>query len=422
MTEILKIRNFAGIQQLDLELRKINVLIGPQAAGKSICAKLFFYFKGFIHEISSAVENQQNKRELEKGFLNKFEEYFPPQSWSKGQFTIRYELGEIFIQISREDTKRSRLTLTYSDYFYEELKATRQEFRKLLEAPSKKSSRDQWRAFYKTKESLLDRVNNHLGYPAGFNPLFIPAGRSFFAYLQISIFTFLSSNKAMDPFLTEFGRLYENMKSLRRRISEFDDDEKRKKNDIERIIQDILCGKHIHEKGKDFLELIDGRRINVSNSSSGQQEMLPLAVILGVLPFYALGPVGSSVFIEEPEAHLFPTAQRRTVELLATVYNTSESPLQLIITTHSPYILTAFNNLLEAGALSQRLTDKKRAQVNDIVPATQMLKPDDFRAYALANGKAQLICCEDTDLISTNIIDDVSNELSIQFGHLLDLE
>ncbi|NET05121.1 MAG: AAA family ATPase [Symploca sp. SIO2B6] len=43
MMERLLIENFVGIKKLDIELKKINILIGPQASGKSVCAKLLFY-------------------------------------------------------------------------------------------------------------------------------------------------------------------------------------------------------------------------------------------------------------------------------------------------------------------------------------------------------------------------------------------
>lgn len=38
--ERLIIDNFAGIKHLEIELKKINILIGPQGTGKSVCAKL----------------------------------------------------------------------------------------------------------------------------------------------------------------------------------------------------------------------------------------------------------------------------------------------------------------------------------------------------------------------------------------------
>ena len=43
MPERLMIHNFAGIQEIDIALSNINILIGPQATGKSMCAKGLYY-------------------------------------------------------------------------------------------------------------------------------------------------------------------------------------------------------------------------------------------------------------------------------------------------------------------------------------------------------------------------------------------
>ncbi len=51
MIEKLRIENFAGISLLEIELNEINILLGPQALGKSITAKLLFYFKFFYGRI-----------------------------------------------------------------------------------------------------------------------------------------------------------------------------------------------------------------------------------------------------------------------------------------------------------------------------------------------------------------------------------
>ncbi|WP_229424113.1 AAA family ATPase [Moorena producens] len=65
MVEKLTVKNFAGIDELEIEVKRINIVIGPQASGKSVCAKLLFYFKNFVWKILYTVENQQTKRQLE---------------------------------------------------------------------------------------------------------------------------------------------------------------------------------------------------------------------------------------------------------------------------------------------------------------------------------------------------------------------
>jgi AAA15 family ATPase/GTPase len=428
MAEKLIVKNFAGIKDLEIEIKRINILIGPQASGKSVCAKLLFYFKNFVWEILSVVDNEQTKRNLDSNYSKTFEEYFPPDCWGKQDFFIRYEISNVFIEVSRKQDTKGRISLSYSDFFKKELTNLRNLLKKGRE---KKSEIDlSWDILYdlyfskeKLKEHLVESLGRSIGREAAFNQLFIPAGRSFFANLQSNIFSFLSSNNTLDPFLRSFGSTYETIKKLRIQYKIAPEDKYTKDilEEINRLIEQSLCGKHIQEKGKDFLEVADGRRISIANSSSGQQETLPLTIILAALPFIVSPPVGQTVYIEEPEAHLFPSAQRNIVELIATVFNFRKKQLQFFITTHSPYVLTALNNLLQAGLLYEESSEDIQHQLEKIVSRYKSLDVDDLSAYALSDGKCNTIVCPDTGLIEARVIDSVSDELAIEFDQLLNL-
>ncbi|MEG5033408.1 AAA family ATPase [Microcoleus sp. AT3-D2] len=427
MAEKLIIRNFCGIQNLEIQIKRINILIGPQASGKSVCAKLLFYFKNFVWEILSVVENEQTKRNLDSNYSKRFEEYFPPDSWGKQDFFIRYEISNVFIEVRRKQDTKGRISLSYSDFFKKELADLRNLLKKAREESSEitfsfniiNSSLFSQKIL---KDHLVESLGRSIGREAAFNQLFIPAGRSFFANLQSNIFSFLSSNNTLDPFLRSFGSTYERIKNLR--IQYIPPEDKYTKDiveEINRLIEQSLCGKHIHEKGKDFLEVADGRRISIANSSSGQQETLPLTIILAALPVLASPPVGQTVYIEEPEAHLFPSAQRNIVELIATVFNSRKEQLQFFITTHSPYVLTALNNLLQAGLLYEESSEDIQHQLEKIVSRYKSLDVDDISAYVLMKGKCNSIVCPDTGLIDARVIDSVSDELAIEFDQLLNL-
>jgi len=429
--EKIEIKDFVGIKDITLEIKQINILIGPQASGKSIIAKLLFYFKSFIFEIISAAEQPKSKKDLDRDYKRKFEQYFPSSSWGKEKFKIRYYIGENFIEVSSKrsttQNKSPEIVLSYSDFYKDQFTNLRtviqKQNKKVAEQEIQISILSRLDSSYDITKSFLSTVSN-LNRITAFSQLYIPAGRSFFAHLKSSIFTFLSENNAVDPFLIEFGTYYEQAKNpIRRELFS----RKTVKNpdlhhEIASLNKKILCGEYLQKDGEDYLKVKGSRQIGIANSSSGQQETLPLAIILGTIAFTNPKIGGSSVYIEEPEAHIFPAAQKDIVELISTVYNSRKDSLQFLITTHSPYILTAFNNLLQAGLLAVGATEEKIKKISHNVPKTRFLNPEEIAVYSLSDGYCQSILDSETGLINTNIIDEVSNELAIQFDELLDID
>ena len=166
--------------------------------------------------------------------------------------------------------------------------------------------------------------------------------------------------------------------------------------------------------------------MHLHNASSGQQEIIR---VLQDLFLIILDKKSVFRIIEEPEAHLYPTAQKRIIELMAIVVNQTDS--QIIITTHSPYILSSINNLLYAKKLTT-IDKSSMEKIDKIIPKVTQLNPEHFRAYSLRNitntslGKStpycQTIFDNNTGLISQNYLDDVSEELGEQFENLYALQ
>ncbi len=418
--EKLTIENFAGIESLEIDLNNINLLLGPQASGKSISAKLMFYFKSFIGEIREGIEDEKSKREIDKEHINKFNTYFPKESWPNDDFSIKYISNTTEISITRTNGKP--LKLDYSS----NIKRIINTSRNILKKEQEKFKSSKRISHYEISRSFTKKYNalisNEISKCAVYNQVFIPAGRSFFSNIQSSIFSFLSSNKSLDPFLIQFGSFYESFKRFATDDIYIDDKSKIDKA-FESIISNILNSDYIREKDKDYLMHSDKRKVNLSNASSGQQEILPLLIILKGLLRITFSGEGAVLYIEEPEAHLSPTAQKMVVRLFARIFNSSKNDFQLIVTTHSPYILSSFNNLMYAGHLTRVLEPEKTKLIYDIVPRSEVVQPNNVYAYSLTSKKEiENLIDDETKLISQNILDDVSNEISIEFGKLLDLE
>lgn len=131
------------------------------------------------------------------------------------------------------------------------------------------------------------------------------------------------------------------------------------------------------------MEENDGRLVKVSRSSSGQQELLPPAVALEVLRTARFRENAVTIFIEEPEAHLFPDAQKRIVYEITQVLNRLIKcglDAKILLSSHSPYVMTSFNNLLEAGSIINE-DERKNHKVNRVMPKDSPLMPGITQAY-----------------------------------------
>lgn len=423
--EKLTVKNFLNIKDIEFNLSKINIIIGQQASGKSVIAKLVYFFKDFFIKYRSSMQNKQKKAEFDRTIIANFKEIFPYYSWKGQEFELFYELDKYSISIINKKTPngKPKLSLEYSEYLVKiRWKIIAEYEEKSLEYTKQgKSSQAIFTEYnqeifpkYILTETQLEIIHSLI---------FIPAGRSFFGNLQNNVFSLLSENIPIDYFLKKFGStnevaryLYGHKERLFYNLHN---------NSVDQLINQIIVGDFVYEKDQSWIYTSKTRRVNLSNSSSGQQESLPMALILAVLPF--LFSEESYFFVEEPEAHLFPTSQKHVISLISQVFNGTEKKHKFIITTHSPYILTAFNNLIQAGNTLKALREKP--EQNDllkdlfkIVPESQILDINDVAAYTIKNGMIESLINEENNLIDTNIIDEVSNEFSQVFEKLIELE
>ena len=397
---------------MTFDFRFINILIGPQGSGKSVTVKLLYFFKSFFGEIIKSVESEESKRELDKRQTDNFTNFFPQESWPKGNFRIVYSIDNTEISIIRTNNV---LKFDYS----ENLKKVIIKARKLVTEEKAKIAKNpkfgSFSAKLKTQEKIKECISAEISSISTYDQFFIPAGRSFFANIQKSIFSFLRDNSSLDPFLIEFGSFYESIKQIYKDVINEKPD-----REFDELASQILSSSYLREKDKDFLIHSDNRKVNLSNASSGQQETLPLIMILKSL-IALKSSNGVTIYIEEPEAHLFPIAQKRIVQLLARTFNNKKTNFQIIVTTHSPYILSSFNNLMQAGRLIKLKPDSIE-KINEIIPPEEQINPNILTAYSLNQGKKESLIDEESTLISQTILDSVSNEIAMEFGNLLDIE
>jgi predicted ATP-binding protein involved in virulence len=141
-----------------------------------------------------------------------------------------------------------------------------------------------------------------------------------------------------------------------------------------------------------------------------------MLLILKTWPFFYGKKIHQTFFIEEPEAHLFPVSQKQIISLIATIYNAVGH--SFFITTHSPYILTAINNLV----VGQDAYDKANGDTNKlkklekVLSTDELIRLEDVSAYTLNKGKLESIIDMENRLIGANLLDAVSDEFDAAFS------
>lgn len=127
------------------------------------------------------------------------------------------------------------------------------------------------------------------------------------------------------------------------------------------------------------------------------------------------------LFIEEPEQNLYPESQKQLllniVEALIKANNISKRKNFIVMTTHSPYILSVLNVLMRA---KQSFTLNKDKTIEKIDKKYIMQKYD-IKAYHIENGKVNCILEKDPDMISGLELDSVSDWVEESITSLNDI-
>jgi hypothetical protein len=108
----------------------------------------------------------------------------------------------------------------------------------------------------------------------------------------------------------------------------------------------------------------------IAMAPSGVREAITVALALIMVEPKELVPV--SVFVEEPEAHLHPRAQRTLARIISRALNMGKN---VIVTTHSDYLITALNNLIALSQLPSRRL-KRLGYTRE-----EVLSPESVAAY-----------------------------------------
>ena len=440
------INNFAAIGSLELSLDKnLSVIIGAQASGKSTVSKLIYFcrkVKDYMLEFLIEPKNFTTIHPNE--YYSYFLKYIRKQFM--GCFGTTKHMRPFLIDFyydwdeqeqGRTSLSRKKMSLTldksgfvrvnFSKDLADQIKILMSESAQLFSSTINESS---------TIESLLSDlktrqvVKNHFsGVVADIfqdyeEILYIPAGRSILATLSEQLHDLDVS--IMDLPLQEFINLIQNTKKtfgakIPDIIANYTKtiDGQIKNTDVDlaySIVRKVLRGDYVNESDGEKLYYNDREYVKLMYASSGQQEVLWILLLIFIR---ILEQRKIFLVLEEPEAHLFPSAQKDIIELIALLINSTGSTV--FITTHSPYILTSIN----LSVYSAKVENKITSSTVPVVKKLLRISPKQMDAFIIDNSNSfafNSIKDIDEQLIDATQIDGISNLINESTEKIMDLE
>ena len=125
-----------------------------------------------------------------------------------------------------------------------------------------------------------------------------------------------------------------------------------------------------------------------------------------------------TICIEEPEISLFPERQKGLLEYIVSIIKKINS--RVVITTHSPYILSAFNNLILANNTADEKKDRTE-EIEVIIERDKWVDFEEVSVYEVKDGKIISLLESEYKGIDINAIDKVSDRLSEDVDKLISI-
>lgn len=154
-----------------------------------------------------------------------------------------------------------------------------------------------------------------------------------------------------------------------------------------------------------MVDVGNGLNIDLYNASSSIKQLAPLLLYLRYR-----AAKGDLLIIDEPEMNLHPESQAKLLEVLAMLVNQG---VYVLLTTHSPYILSHLNNLAQTEEVSAA-AKKRQAKSLYLNDSAALLSMDQISAYEMRDN--QLHSLKDPDYgIRWDTLSDVSGDLQRKF-------
>ncbi|MDD7258298.1 MAG: AAA family ATPase [Prevotellaceae bacterium] len=414
----IQLRNIGPIQEAELQFNHLNVFIGPQSSGKSTIAKII----SFCMWLEKDIILKQGKAHIDKEYL-------------KRELILFHEMSTYFIEDSFLRFNSSLIDFTFhnlEDFSIHIIGDFQEEcVGKVAYIPSERNVLSipgistlplgytyvrgfifDWlslRDKYKEAFPLLslgsayhydDQNGDRISLGKGKDISLSQASSGLQAIIPILVYTHYVTHWVYDNNLDiSFDKYYAIQKVLLKDMVK-NDNQVREEEEIE----EALKIESLKEQLSKLLSLIYH---DIQNTNF--RETADLVSRIGKPHF-------TNLVIEEPEMNIFPETQYTLIKELVGQMDFSRGD-RLTLTTHSPYILTSINNLIQADNAIREGQDA--SVVSQVIPSASQLAFDKVSAWSVSNGTITPITDSSTQLISAEALDSASDYISSDFDRLI---
>jgi predicted ATP-dependent endonuclease of OLD family len=391
VSEELYVKNFFTIDEFEWKIKEFNILTGGMGSGKSICVKLLWFLEHILYSLvfyQSITKDDLSSSIFSAKIAKEFSEIFHAGNFDFRKTKIRYKYscnGGVFDLRAEWNNEKNDFVWS-SKYLDDHLQ--------------------KWQEFFENKDTSGDidiivsnRIHNSIAkefkdtFPIG--TMFIPAARAIAAITDNTDF--------LDPFIVRFIKTCKRIIRFKNVLSSED-------------VNKILHIKRIRyeEKKGIIITLPNKHEVSPLYLSSGQQELLYLLIYFNYMKRYPpyIYATSTSIFIEEPEAHLFPEDQKRTIEFIVETFrlfsDKGKRPVRFYITTHSPYILNIVSTMMNRGRLKMEMDELKETEFDSL----HYFNKGEVSAYSIDFDKiVRSMVSEDETYIYAQKIDEISKAI-----------
>lgn len=401
----IEIKNIGPIKEVDIELNKINVLMGPQSSGKSTIAKIisFCQWAEKRYMLDGEFKYDVNEQLLE--FHRLSENYF----YENSSFT--YETDFITIIYKGKKLKKS-FRKKQTSKIYKKSKniyiPSERNFVSVIPNLSK---------YKETNDNIMSFVYDWFTAKRMFNH------NNLLPVLNLGIQFYNKSENDNDILLLNNKReilLREGSSGLQSIIPLIVIIEHLTnyiyKNNISNSVEEKDSLKNFLLKNiTEILDLSKFKNVeDVKNYKLDDKDLKKL--ILSYERARFLESYNSTNFIiEEPEQNLFPSTQRDLINYLFHKMN-EERDHSLLLTTHSPYILYSINNCLMGYNIKDQI-DKD--EDTDIINKNSWINPDLVSIWQVENGQVVSVKDNTTKTVTKHYFNEITKDIMDEYFEML---